>query len=79
MRESIRYVKIVEWSNEDNCFIGSCPGLFYGGCHGNNEKKVFAEFCNVVDEMIELYKKEGKELPAPTANTDYANKLLSVS
>ncbi len=79
MKESARYVKIVEWSNEDQCFVGSCPGLFYGGCHGNNEKEVFAELCNIVDEMIELYKKEGKELPAPTSNTDYANKMLSVA
>ena len=45
MKESARYVKIVEWSEEDQCFVGSCPGLFYGGCHGNDEKEVFAEVC----------------------------------
>ncbi|NOX48041.1 MAG: hypothetical protein GXO89_13790 [Chlorobi bacterium] len=78
MRESARYVKIVEWSDEDQCFVGSCPGLFYGGCHGNNEKEVFAELCSIVDEMIGLYKKENKDLPAPTSNVDYANKMLGV-
>lgn len=41
MKESARYVKIVEWSEEDNCFVGSCPGLLFGGCHGDDEMSVF--------------------------------------
>ncbi len=24
MKESAHYVKIVEWSDEDGCFVGSC-------------------------------------------------------
>ena len=43
MKESARYVKIVEWSDADQCFVGSCPDLLYGGCHGDDEKAVFAE------------------------------------
>ncbi len=54
MNEAIRYVKIVEWSEEDQCFVGSCLGLFYGGCHGSDEKQVFAELCAIVEETIEL-------------------------
>jgi hypothetical protein len=27
MNESARYAKIVEWSDEDECFVGSSPGL----------------------------------------------------
>ena len=38
MNEAARYVKVIEWSDDDQCFIGSCPGLFYGGCHGDSEK-----------------------------------------
>ena len=60
MKDSARYVKIVEWSDEDQCFVGSCPGLFYGGCHGDDEQAVFAELCKIVDETIELYKQDGK-------------------
>lgn len=59
MKESDRYVKIVEWSNEDNCYIGSAPGLFYGGCHGDDEQQVFAQLCDLVDEAIELYHQDG--------------------
>ena len=75
MKGSNRYVKIVEWSEEDQCFVGSCPGLFYGGCHGENEKDVFAQLCQIVDEMIELYKEDGKSLPPPTSGKDYANRM----
>ena len=30
MNQAARYVKIVQWSDEDRCFVGSCPGLFMG-------------------------------------------------
>lgn len=79
MKDSARYVKIIEWSDEDNCFVGSCPGLLYGGCHGDDEALVFEELCTAVDEAIELYKRDGKPLPPPTSGRDYASKLLSVA
>jgi predicted RNase H-like HicB family nuclease len=79
MKESAKYVKIVEWSEEDQCFVGSCPGLIYGGCHGNDEKQVFDELCSVVEEVIEIYKRDNKPLPPPTSGKDYANKMLYVA
>jgi len=79
MKNSARYVKVVEWSDVDGCFVGSCPGLFYGGCHGSDEKKVFLELCQIVEETIELYKKDGKSLPKPTSSKDYANILQNVA
>src|SRR5687768_10874648 len=27
MKDSARYIKIVEWSEEDQCYVGSSPGL----------------------------------------------------
>lgn len=79
MNEATRYVKIVEWSDEDQCFVGSCPGLFYGGCHGVDEARVFMELCEIVEETVELYKQDGKPLPPATAGRDYANKMLNVA
>ena len=78
MKESARYVKIVEWSDEDQCFVGSCPGLLFGGCHGNDEQAVFSELCEIVEETLELLRKEGKPFPPHTSGKDYANKMLSV-
>lgn len=79
MKPSERYAKIVEWSDEDQCFIGSCPDLFYGGCHGDDEKQVFAELCEIVEETIELYKQDGKPLPVPTISKDYADRIHKIA
>ena len=75
MKESARYAKIVEWSDEDQCYVGSSPGLVYGGCHGADEAKVFAELCQVVEEAIALYHKDGKPLLPTTSGRDFANKM----
>ena len=37
MKISDRYLKLVQWSTEDACYIGTCPGLILGGVHGDNE------------------------------------------
>lgn len=54
MKTNNHYPKIVEWSDEDQCYIGSCSGLIYGGSHGD------------VDGWIEIYKRENLELPLET-------------
>lgn len=79
MKESDRYVKIVEWSDEDQAYIGSAPGLIYGGCHGSDERAVFDKLCRIIDDAIELYKADGKPLPPPTAGRDLANRLDRVA
>jgi len=79
MKESARYAKIVEWSEEDQCFVGSSPGLIYGGCHGQDERAVFDELCQVVEEAIVLLQQDGKALPPPTSGRVYANKMQSVA
>ena len=79
MKESARYVKIVEWSEEDQCYVGSSPGLIYGGCHGNNEREVFDELCRIVEEAITLCERDGKPLPPPTSGRDFANKMQHIA
>lgn len=79
MKESARYAKIVEWSEEDQCYVGSSPGLIYGGCHGADEKAVFEQLCIVVEEAIALYRADGKPLPPATSGRDYANKMQNVA
>nr|VFJ88028.1 MAG: hypothetical protein BECKLFY1418A_GA0070994_100318 [Candidatus Kentron sp. LFY] len=78
MKESAKCTKIVEWSDKDQCYVGSCPRLFYGGCHGQNEQAVFAELCEIAEDTILLCKKDGK-LPPPTYGKDYANRMLVVA
>ena len=73
MKDSARYIKIVEWSEEDQCYVGSSPGLFMAGCHGNNEESVFHELCRIVEETISIYKADGKALPPATSGKNFAN------
>ena len=76
MKDSARYVKIVEWSEENQCYIGTSPGLMYGGCHGDDEKAVFAELCDIVEEVIVLYREDGKPLPPPTSGNGKAEGMF---
>src|SRR5213078_3120682 len=64
---SDRYVKLVAWSEEDQCYIGRCPGLMFGGVHGSDERAVYAELCEAVDEWIQLHEAEGRPLPRATS------------
>lgn len=79
MKDSARYAKIIEWSEEDGCYMGSCPGLMFGGCHGDDEKAVFEELCQIVEEMIELYRSDNKPLPQATFGKDFANLLQNAA
>lgn len=76
MKQSDRYLKIVEWSEEDKCYVGACPGLMLGGIHGDNEAKVYQELCQAVEEWIEIYQEDGEPLPAPTAGKAYSGKFV---
>ncbi len=79
MNKGDRYVKLVEWSDEDGCFIGSCPELFYGGCHGADAKSVFAELCEIIEETIALYEQDGKPLPTPMSGREFVNAMQRIS
>jgi predicted RNase H-like HicB family nuclease len=77
MSDSARYIKIVEWSDEDQCFVGQCPGVIGPCCHGDDEAEVYAELCEIVDEWLQSLKADGKTLPPPTAGRGLAEKIAS--
>ena len=62
-----KYLKIVEWSEGDQCYIGTCPGLMFGGIHGDNETRVYKELCQAVEEWIEIYQEDRNPSSAATA------------
>jgi predicted HicB family RNase H-like nuclease len=70
------YVKIVEWSEEDGVFVGSAPPLIRKCCHGKNEQDVCRQLCRIVREWVDLYNKEGKTLPEPTAGKEFSGKFV---
>ena len=74
--KAARYLKIVEWSDEDKCFVGRIPGLAAGGVHGDDEAKVYRELCIVAEEWVEILEGDGKPLPPPTAGKTYSGKFV---
>ena len=54
MTDSARYVKIVEWSEEDGAFVGQCPGVIGPCCHGADEADVYRELCEIVEEWLDM-------------------------
>lgn len=75
MRLRDRYLKIVSWSEEDRCYVGSVPGWIDACCHGPNETEVYRELGRVLDEWIDLYRAEGRPLPPPT-NKRYSGRFV---
>lgn len=76
MKLSDRYLKIVEWPEEDKRYVGTCPGLMFGGIHGDDEAKVYRELCQVVEEWIAIYEEDGEPLPPATAGKEYSGKFV---
>ena len=74
--KAARYLKVVEWSDEDKCFVGRCPGLFHGGIHGDNEADVYRQLCEAAEEWVDIIEGDGKALPPPTSGKTYSGKFI---
>ena len=79
MTESARYIKIVEWSDEDGAFVGQCPGVIGPCCHGTDEVDVYRQLCEIVAEWLELAIQDGTPLPPPTIGLGAAQKIVEQS
>jgi predicted RNase H-like HicB family nuclease len=65
MKAIDRYHKWVEWSDEDQVYIGRCPDLI-SGIHGSDPQAVYRELCEVLEEVIAHFESEGRPLPPPS-------------
>jgi hypothetical protein len=66
MKPEDRYHRFVRWSAEDQCYIGYCPDLYYGGiCHGDGEEATYADLCTIVRDEVAHRMAKGNTLPAP--------------
>jgi predicted HicB family RNase H-like nuclease len=75
--QAARYIKYIEWSDEDHCFIGRCPEVFVGAIHGTDEARVYAELCETVEEWIELLQADSLEVPEPlTGKKEFSGKFV---
>jgi len=75
MKDRDKYLKIVEWSEEDQCYVGSVPGWTDKCCHGEKEEEVYHKLCQIVDEWAKIYLQDGMPLPSATAGKKYSGKF----
>jgi predicted HicB family RNase H-like nuclease len=71
-----RYLKIVEWSDADRCYIGSAPPLVGQSCHGKTEAAVLAQLQTIVEEWVEILIADGQPLPPGTAHRKFSGKFV---
>jgi predicted HicB family RNase H-like nuclease len=76
MQRTVRYPKIVEWSEKDGCYVGTCLGLIYGGVQGDDETEVFRELCQAVAGAAEVCEADGEPLLHGTANEEYTGRFV---
>ncbi|MBF0538116.1 MAG: pilus assembly protein HicB [Nitrospirae bacterium] len=62
MKRIDQYHKWVQWSEEDQVYIGMCPDLITG-IHGDDPVKLYSELCEVVEDVINHFEAEGRKLP----------------
>ena len=75
MKKKDRYLKIVEWSDEDQCYVGSIPGWIGKCCHGDNEIEVYHQLGQILEEWIEIYEEDKIPLPPSIAAKKYSGKF----
>ena len=64
MKASDKYHKRVDWSDEDQAYLGKRPDLITG-IHGDDPLKLYVELCEVVDDVIRHFESEDRPLPPP--------------
>ena len=62
MKTIDRYHKWVEWSEEDQVYLGKCPDLITG-IHGDDPVVLYAELCETIAGIIRHFEENGERTP----------------
>ena len=58
-KTALSYPLVVEWSEEDQVFIGSCSGIIGPCCHGTDRRDVLRQLVQIVNDWL----KDEEETP----------------
>ncbi|NIP19174.1 MAG: toxin-antitoxin system HicB family antitoxin [Xanthomonadales bacterium] len=75
MKASDRYLKLVYWSEEQQAYVGRCPGLYFEPVQGEDELEVYTDLVQGIEDWIRTCQDDGVPLPAPTAGRTYSGKF----
>ena len=63
-----KYPLSVRWSDEDQVFVGSIPGLVGECCHGETPEEVIPQLRDIAEDLVCFLTGKGKLLPEPSIN-----------
>lgn len=68
MKAQDQYLQFVQWSEEDQAYVGYCPDLFpWGGvCHGATAVEAFTQLSEIVEDAVTTAQSQGLPLPPPS-------------
>ncbi|WP_414516288.1 type II toxin-antitoxin system HicB family antitoxin [Nostoc sp. PCC 9305] len=61
----MKYTIIIQWSDEDECFVVSLPEWGFCRTHGDTYEEAFKNAQEVLEMLIESYLADGQLLPEP--------------
>ena len=56
----------MRWSDEDQVFVGSIPGLMGDCCHGDTPEEVIPQLQDIAEDLVTYLTQKGQLLPAPS-------------
>ena len=75
MKKSPPYSMRIHWSNEDGCFIGTCPEFPHASGFGDSPTEAARELGTAIDLAIQTHKEEDWPLPEPAMIKEYSGQL----
>lgn len=70
------YRAVVEWSQEDECFVARAPAFEALATHGDTPEEALHELGIAGLAVVEVMKAHGRTVPAPDGNlADFAGKI----
>jgi predicted HicB family RNase H-like nuclease len=70
------FMRVIEWSEEDGCFIGSAPPLIGRCCHGASEARVMRELARIIEEWVAIHGADKRPLPAPSRSREFSGRFV---
>lgn len=69
--DKLKYQMIIQWSDEDNCFLVSLPDFpgQHWRTHGNTYEEAVSNGKEALESLIVSYKADNEPLPEPTIST----------
>lgn len=69
------YSMQIHWSDEDRCFIGTCPEFPHASAFGSSQGEVVRELETAIELATQSHREEGWTLPDPIVIKEYSGQL----